>query len=577
MAYIKIKKIWTKKFEDKKVEEIFQLLKSLSPVPEKEWEKIDFLGATAKYGQFVHPETDKHDDSEGIQPKQMKILQDILANKLFYFLERIVPALNQAASINFFNRYVSDGFISWNQVFDNHILSIINNSQYEKKSIDFKIGLILISLNSVFSRFNSIEEIVIEKIGQGIFTETTISEAISSGMLSSNERNLKIEHINLEGFFEERRKLWFDSHKIKPQSEQMLRVNPLNFDKKILDIVDKVFSSRQIGKLKPEEQTWVSLLIDNFGLNLLVFPEELVSKTHLSNQLQFNNSQVKDFSKALSKIIKSNESINLNNLKSILNAIHRYEPLEDFILKQDKLLDNDLDVIFFIANIVNQITNINVLNSLQSINPSYFRTFFRYRIQSYNDIIKLVQVFESSKGSKTSIPLISGKIGKYTYEVIDKDNPLGLILGYATDCCQVIGGAGEACLKAGYKEKDSSFFVVRKGDTVYAQSWIWAKKGTKYGSALCFDSIEVLGKDLEKSKDILKCYKEAASELINHYDIIYAGADGNSMPNGLDKVGEFLSVRELTDKNMQCPYNIYSDLDHDVDTGGLIILNKKEK
>jgi hypothetical protein len=577
MSYIKIKKIWTKKFEKKRVEEIFAFLKSLSPVPEKEWDQIDFLGATAKYGQFVHPETDKHDDSEGIQPKQMKLLEELLSNKLFYFLEKIVPALNQAASINFFRNYVSDGFISWNNVFDNHVLSVINNVQYEKKSLDFKIGLIIVSLNSIFSRFNSIEENVVEKIGQGVFTETTISEAISSGMLSPGERNLKIEHINLEGFFAERQKLWFDTHKIKPQSEEMLRVNPLNFDKKVLDIVDKVFGTRQIGKLQPVQQKWISLLIDNFGLNLSVFPEELVSKTSLVNQLNFNNSQVKDFSKALSKIIKTDISINLNNLKSILNAIHRYEPLEDFILKQDKLLENDLDVIFFIANIVNQITNTNVLNSLQAINPAYFRTFFRYRVQSYNDIIKLVQVFESSKGSKTSIPLISGKVGKYTYEIIDKDNPIGLILGYATDCCQVIGGAGESCLKAGYKEKDSTFFVVRKGDTVYAQSWIWSKKKTEFGSALCFDSIEVLGKDLEKSKDILKCYKDASEELLKHYDIVYAGADGNSMPNGLDKAGEFLSIKELRDNNMQCPYDTYSDLDHDEDLGGLIILNKKEK
>ena len=53
---------------------------------------------------------------------------------------------------------------------------------------------------------------------------------------------------------------------------------------------------------------------------------------------------------------------------------------------------------------------------------------------------------------ETTLPNLKGSIGNYKWEIIKKDNPIGLMLGYATDCCQVIGGDGESCLKTGYEE-----------------------------------------------------------------------------------------------------------------------------
>ena len=94
-------------------------------------------------------------------------------------------------------------------------------------------------------------------------------------------------------------------------------------------------------------------------------------------------------------------------------------------------------------------------------------------------------------------------------EIIKKDNPIGLMLGYATDCCMTIRGNGESCIKAGYSNKNSTFFYVQKGKEIYAQSWVWVdeKKGI-----FCFDSVEVLGdKMTDEYKDILTCYIDRKS------------------------------------------------------------------
>lgn len=574
MSYIKIKPIWTKKMSKEDVESIFEIFKNLSPVPSKEWKEINLTGAIAKYGQFIHPETDKEDDTEGIQPKEIRGLLSYCKSldKLVYFLNRIIPILNLAASNGKFNNYVSDGFISWSLVYNNHIRNFLKE---EEEDLNIVIGSIIISFSSVFSNFTQIEREVVSRIGLGSITETDIIDAKNSGILKS--KTLSLVDINLDAFYEERIKLWEKDFGRVPQSKEMLRVNPLNFNPKVLDVINTIFGTRQINKLDLDSQKKIALLVDNFALNLFSFTENLFKDKTLSN-LSFGNELVKDFSNVLKKILDFNDKLSLHTVKLLLNTLHKYPSLEEYIMKKQTLLPNDIDVIMFISNMFNQIKDNKLITSLQTIKPKYFNVFYRYRVQEYKEIIALVKIFEAtnSKKIKTTLPLIKGEVGKYQYEIIDKDNPIGLILGYATDCCQVIGGNGESCLREGYSNPNSSFFVVLKDDKVYAQSWIW-ERDSKEGKAFCFDSLEVLGKNLNKSKDILNCYKEATKQLLETHDIVFVGADGQQMPEGLSEVGEIWNYNKLVNKDMIYPNdNIYSDLR----TDGAVIFgqkNKKEK
>jgi hypothetical protein len=187
-----------------------------------------------------------------------------------------------------------------------------------------------------------------------------------------------------------------------------------------------------------------------------------------------------------------------------------------------------------------------------------------------------VNLYDTNKDNKLDIPIISGKVDKYSFEIITKDNPLGLILGYATDCCQVIGNSGESCLRMGYTHSKSGFFVVKKDSQIYAQSWIW-EKDTKEGKILCFDSLEVLGKDFNKSKAILSCYQDASKILVKEhkYSFVLGGIDGNSVPKGLVDTGvEIIDRDSMYRREFNIPFNnVYTDTDAD----GVVVFAKKEK
>lgn len=125
------------------------------------------------------------------------------------------------------------------------------------------------------------------------------------------------------------------------------------------------------------------------------------------------------------------------------------------------------------------------------------------------------------------------------------------------------------CLIKGYEEEASAFFVIRKGDQIYGQSWIWEKtaKGKK---AFAFDSVEVLLDRVNGcSSNVVQCYIDAAEKLKDHYDIIIASADGSVLPDGLKKIGKPIvfdyrksTVNYLTENGLKCPFpGVYSDID----------------
>lgn len=566
MPYIKMKKLWKKDDDLKKLaDQLFDLTKKMSPV--KNWDDTDFVEAVVEFGQFVHPETDVSDDSEGIQPKQLKELHELLKKDTFDVLEKIIDILNSYVPRNLFTNYISDGFISWKQVFKN---IVIPNLKENKKNL--AIGKIMYDLNPTLKRFNSISNDVLELLGSGKITEDRVITAINENKVDFNQLDLDVLDNTI--FLTKRKALWEKEKGRAPQAEIMLNVNPHNFHPDLIEVVNNLYGTRQIAKLSEKEQYHVAVLIDTFGLNLLSIPVEVL-KTNYSS-LSFGNNNIDDYRLVFDKVFKdlNKENINITFVNNLISVFPKYPLLKDFILKQQDIKDKNLEVILYITNMFNSITNQQVLRTLSSLDPVFFRIFMRYRVVNVNDISTLMNLYNEAQKVKTTIPLIQGTIGKYTYVMIDKSDPLGLILGYATDCCQVIGNAGQECLFDGYLNPNSSFFAVLKDDRVYAQSWVWTTERTNYGTGLCFDSLEILGKNVDHSPEILECYKEAAKKLNETYDVVYVGADGACMPKGMNKLGTRLSIDEIYDLNLNNPNrNLYSDLTRD--QGGCFILEKK--
>lgn len=120
--------------------------------------------------------------------------------------------------------------------------------------------------------------------------------------------------------------------------------------------------------------------------------------------------------------------------------------------------------------------------------------------QLYNDM--------KNRGFST-IPKVSGSYNEeeYTYEMLDLDDPLGLVVGYITRCCFLIDGASKSALFHSAQSKDGRIFVVKKDGELIAQSWVW-----RNGNLVCFDNVESRGRyDWDV---LLETYKKAAQNIL---------------------------------------------------------------
>jgi len=86
--------------------------------------------------------------------------------------------------------------------------------------------------------------------------------------------------------------------------------------------------------------------------------------------------------------------------------------------------------------------------------------------------------------------------GKYVYKSLDAKDPMNLMVGEFTSCCQVYNGAGVSCAKHAYKNPDGGIFAVYQDGIPVVQSWVWRR-----GDVIVLDSIEAHGK--VNDKDII--------------------------------------------------------------------------
>ena len=118
------------------------------------------------------------------------------------------------------------------------------------------------------------------------------------------------------------------------------------------------------------------------------------------------------------------------------------------------------------------------------------------------------------------------KYDKFRMRILKADDPLQVMLGELTDCCQSLGEAGETAMMFGLTNDHAGFFVIENRNTgkLYAQAecWEWDEE------TLVFDNIEYAN-DAE-----IDLYKDALGQyLLNSpYKTIIMGCGYNTLNNG---------------------------------------------
>lgn len=140
---------------------------------------------------------------------------------------------------------------------------------------------------------------------------------------------------------------------------------------------------------------------------------------------------------------------------------------------------------------------------------------------------EMQEVFDMAKKIKSKFVIKADKAhqsGNVQFRILDKDDPLGFILGDITNCCQVWGGVARSCVEDGYTNPNAGFMVFEEslldekgkptGKTrILGQAYMWYDPETK---TVCYDNIEIPSKVLkelfsgEKHKSNI-----SASSLIN--------------------------------------------------------------
>ncbi len=126
------------------------------------------------------------------------------------------------------------------------------------------------------------------------------------------------------------------------------------------------------------------------------------------------------------------------------------------------------------------------------------------------NLSKARELYNDMRNRKFStIPKVSGDYdADYTYEMLNLDDPLGLVVGYITRCCFLIDGMSKSSLFHSAQSKDGRIFVVRKNGELIAQSWVW-----RNGNLVCFDNVETRG---NYDYDILlEAYKQASKKILD--------------------------------------------------------------
>ena len=136
---------------------------------------------------------------------------------------------------------------------------------------------------------------------------------------------------------------------------------------------------------------------------------------------------------------------------------------------------------------------------------------------------KIFNIAKQREGSY--IPPAKSTQKRYRGRILRPDDPMIVLAGNATNCCQKVGGEGGGSMMHAATENTGTIFLVEETDEngnvikPVAQSWVW-----RNNDRVCFDNIEIpvaeqqklsmTDGDIEAQQEILQIYKETAQNMI---------------------------------------------------------------
>lgn len=483
----------------------------LECVPENKHEELKNIGVAdlqLKWVCFPHPETDIEDNSLGVGRKTLRKLIQAFGEEGTVKIFRAIAALSYAEFVKY--ERDSDGFVDWNTVFKQtlkknvqkwtlFVIEAIKENITSQKERLQQEATELIRLNEA----KPLQEAFIEAVSTGsligIFNDVKVKNALKSFREAKYElykRQLTEMLVALGGSPDNKSK--WEQKKITPYLEEIMLLDPETVigKKSVLPLWQKVFGVKQIAKMSPEKRHLAILLAAiNPSIREIIAEEEILEALWSAGK---NMPQM--LSKRRMVLIKKASKIVENST----------EAFKILLLKSDEELR-------FLASLPKK----GVLDIAKYFNYS---TKTAAGISAlYRHLISLKTEVFDKRENDSLIPDISGEVDDYRFSTIAKDDPWGLFCGYSVDNCQVYGGAGSSCLKAGFESKRAGFIGVwnKKGYMV-AEIYTW--KVSYNSNAIVLDSIEALGQNSGSvPQGVVKACGEAIIRLLEEGLDVYIG------------------------------------------------------
>ena len=572
--FMKPKKIWLKEFSKNEVAVIFNAFMKATNVTIEELKeakkgKISFsekkpnfpLMDLAKEKAIPTPESDCYDDLLGVHPKTIKKIFEHLSS-----LSEIEEVIRGYPYIPYIKDEDED--INWDKSFKTHFQEFKANSQknfpyntymrnYIKSKEAEKEDASLSSFLDKTSLYLSKEDFdrKIEKI------KLLRKEKLNTQIKEYLKQNFSIKVLEDE---------WKSTHRRVPKALLMLGVHPGNVDFKNIQQIKTILDLDPQQIKDYETAMFYMKLLNLFGVNIGNYLEEI-------------NANILVLKKLLSSFhIPRVERIIVASKMPIFVAMIFFLINRNLSAEEKNLLNSDEEFLKELNQFSKYVLNNasekagKFVNAARSIGMDTVKHLIKYNIsfgEIIDDVVELERLY-AARINETIIPEIAINKNGYTGKIVrDKS---ALICGYATDCCMVIDGAGESCLKYGFLKSNSSFFLIKRKNQILAQSWVWEFE-YKESKILVVDSIEVLGKNLDKSSTILEIYSEFIEQMSDKYEYIIIGADGNTSPKGIGQLGEIVEnigdvISDFDFYKIKRKYNIgYTDVKSSV-----IVLNTKD-
>ena len=303
-------------------------------------------------------------------------------------------------------------------------------------------------------------------------------------------------------------------------------------------------------------------------------PQEIGAEIHSRfSRISLNGQYCKEFAKFFMKYYKDNPDFMnfrlknrygdlMDNIDYLCNAHNSFER----ILKTypNRVVNGNEERALLSPRFVAEHCSIVEYKGVEEGNEALAELIGKYGYNQ-NQFERMQQIYNKAKKIKDKYIITADKslgVNGITFRILEKDDPLGFVIGDLTNCCQHIGGAGESCVDDGYTNPEAGFIVFEESETdekgnltgetiILGQAYVWYDSKTK---TVCFDNIEIPSKIIDKlkskeknkrgisSENLMKVVKESAFAIMKkmnekgiNVERVTVGRSYNDLNNELSK------------------------------------------